>query len=258
MRSALEFCGRDSYTQEEFDRFFRRVYQHYGSLEGYDRLPDAERFLAWARDAKHLTLGVTTNTPVRTMETVLPMTGHMDDFRWFVCSQDVGVEKPGAAIFERAYREAQFWAGPLEKDEILHIGDSLEADYCGARAFGFQARLWRCVCRIFSCSVGIGLFWQNLLRKSRAALREHRTLSVECRALLQKFSDFLNFTEFHRISEFQAPLIECQTDGEGGAGTLSRSFAKRARDCLPGLACGARVPRQERGGHQTTHCQRSL
>jgi FMN phosphatase YigB (HAD superfamily) len=40
----------------------------------------------------------------------------------------VGVEKPGREIFERAYEEAQFWMGPLEKDEILHIGDSLEAD----------------------------------------------------------------------------------------------------------------------------------
>ena len=56
-----------------------------------------------------------------------------------MCSQDVGVEKPGAAIFERAYKEAQFWMGPLEKDEILHIGDSVEGDYCGAKAFGFQA-----------------------------------------------------------------------------------------------------------------------
>ena len=56
------------------------------------------------------------------------MTGHMDVFQWYVCSQDVGVEKPGREIFERAYEEAQFWMGPLEKDEILHIGDSLEAD----------------------------------------------------------------------------------------------------------------------------------
>jgi len=139
VRSALAFCGRDSYTEEEFQRFFRRVYQHYGSLDGYDRLPDAAPFLAWARDEQQLTMGVTTNTPVRTMETVLPMTGHMDFFKWYVCSQDVGIEKPGAGIFERAYQEAQFWMGPLEKDEILHIGDSFEADYCGARAFGFQA-----------------------------------------------------------------------------------------------------------------------
>jgi len=27
----------------------------------------------------------------------------------------------------------------IQKNEILHIGDSLEADFCGARAYGFQA-----------------------------------------------------------------------------------------------------------------------
>ena len=139
VRSVLELCGRDNYTDAEFDRFFRRVYQHYGSLQGYERLPDAQDFLDWAMTDSSFTMGITSNTPMRTMETVLPMTGHMDYFKWYVCSQDVGVEKPGAEIFERAYQEAQFWLGPLDKDQILHIGDSLAGDYCGAKAFGFQA-----------------------------------------------------------------------------------------------------------------------
>jgi FMN phosphatase YigB (HAD superfamily) len=69
VRSALEFCGRTNYTEQEFNRFFRRVYQQYGSLEGYERLPDAVAFLEWAKE-RGLTMGVTTNTPVRTMETV--------------------------------------------------------------------------------------------------------------------------------------------------------------------------------------------
>jgi hypothetical protein len=76
------------------------------------------------------------------METVLPMMGLTESFNFFVCSEDVGAEKPATKIFERAYQEAQFWLGPdLRKDEILHIGDSLPADFCGAKAFGFQA-LW--------------------------------------------------------------------------------------------------------------------
>ena len=29
----------------------------------------------------------------------------------------------------------------LEKDEMLHIGDSYACDYCGAKRFGFQALL---------------------------------------------------------------------------------------------------------------------
>lgn len=89
-----------------------------------------------------LLVGVTSNTPARTMETVLPMMGLKDSCSFFVCSEDVGAEKPATQIFERAYQEAQFWLGPdLRKEEILHIGDNLPADFCGAKAFGFQA-LW--------------------------------------------------------------------------------------------------------------------
>ena len=36
----------------QFERFFRRVYQHYGSLEGYSKLPDAEVFLPWMQEKK--------------------------------------------------------------------------------------------------------------------------------------------------------------------------------------------------------------
>eukprot|EP00961_Rhodomonas_salina_P187950 2536684-Rhodomonas_salina.2 len=93
VRTALENTGRKDYTDREFERFFRRVYQHYGSLEGYQKLDDAVPFLEWVgymppvmisgpetglipsglATGKGLALGVTTNTPVRTMETVLPM-----------------------------------------------------------------------------------------------------------------------------------------------------------------------------------------
>jgi HAD superfamily hydrolase (TIGR01549 family) len=141
VRSALEYCGRTDYTQEEFDRFFRRVYQHYGSLEGYEKLPDAIPFLDWLQDQKKYSLGVTTNTPVRTVETVLPMNGFHEYFQWFLCSQDIGVEKPSKEIFDRTYERALFWTPDLKREEILHIGDSMEADFCGAKAAGFQALL---------------------------------------------------------------------------------------------------------------------
>ena len=84
-------------------------------------------------------MGITTNTPVRTVETVLPMLGLHEYFKWFVCCKDVGVEKPGKEIFDRTFSDAQFWHPELRRDEVLHIGDSLAADFCGARAAGFQA-----------------------------------------------------------------------------------------------------------------------
>jgi hypothetical protein len=59
----LENCGRTEYTTDEFDRFFRRVYQHYGSLDGYEKLPDALPFLDWLSNQNRYSLGITTNTP---------------------------------------------------------------------------------------------------------------------------------------------------------------------------------------------------
>ena len=75
------------------------------------------------------------------METVLPMVGFHEHFNWFTCCQDVGAEKPDRAIFDRAFDEARFWLPDLERAQVLHVGDSLEADFCGARAAGFQALL---------------------------------------------------------------------------------------------------------------------
>ena len=60
-------------------------------------------------------------------------------FQFFASSQDVGHEKPDSQIFAEAFRQAQFWLPDLERDEVLHVGDSLACDFCGARAFGFQA-----------------------------------------------------------------------------------------------------------------------
>lgn len=140
VKLALAYCGRTTYTEEEFNRFFRRVYQHYGCLEGYIELPDAKPFVQWAA-RKGLTMGITTNTPYRTMDTVVPMLGFHDYFSWFSCSHEVGVEKPDEKIFAEAHQQADFWVPGIKRDEILHVGDSMEADFCGARAAGFQAVL---------------------------------------------------------------------------------------------------------------------
>lgn len=141
----LEETGR-KYNSIDFQRYFRRVYQHYGSLEGYEILDDAMNFIKWANSiknkdgSKRFTFGVTTNTPFRTIETVMPMIGYHNYFSWFCCSNDIGEEKPHPLIFDKAYEQAQFWSGPnLKRDEILHIGDSLAADFCGSKRSGFQA-----------------------------------------------------------------------------------------------------------------------
>lgn len=144
VKDALKHTGR-VYNEEDFNRYFKRVYQHYGRPEAYDLLDDATMFLNWLKDEKNvpsLVLGVTTNAPIRTIDTILPMKGLQDHFKFFVCSQEVEFEKPHRAIFDATFEQAKFWVGPdLQRSQILHIGDSLEADYCGARAAGFQSLL---------------------------------------------------------------------------------------------------------------------
>ena len=51
-------------------------------------------------------LGVTSNTPMRHAESVLPMLGLHDRFRWMACSQDVGAEKPDRALFDASFEQA--------------------------------------------------------------------------------------------------------------------------------------------------------
>ena len=137
------------YSEEEFNRYFRRVYQHFGSPAGYMILDDAQNLLdALQRrssqnpNKEQLILGITSNTPTRHMESILPMLNNLHDhFSWFTCSQDVKSEKPSLDIFQSSYESAKFWIPDLQKDEVLHIGDSYACDYCGARRFGFQALL---------------------------------------------------------------------------------------------------------------------
>lgn len=145
----LEHSGRTHYNEDDFNRYFRRVYQHFGSPNGYMVLEDASSLLSTISTIKsgndsenEFLLGITSNTPIRHMESVLPMlNGFHDHFSWFTCSQEVGCEKPSHEIFEESFRQAKFWLPDLEKNEILHVGDSLACDYCGAKAFGFEALL---------------------------------------------------------------------------------------------------------------------
>ena len=52
-------------------------------------------------------------------------------------SDEVGVAKPDAAIFDLAYAKMQ----AVPKTQVLHIGDNLKTDFEGATQFGFQAAL---------------------------------------------------------------------------------------------------------------------
>jgi len=106
------------YSQPEFDRFFRRVYQHYGCPEGYTPMNDAKPFLKWAMQQGYL-LGVTTNTPSRTMDSVLPFMGIHHFMRFFCCSQDCGSEKPEKGIFDYSFSHISEVARNIIKNDVV-------------------------------------------------------------------------------------------------------------------------------------------
>lgn len=59
-------------------------------------------------------------------------------FDFIISSSDVGFRKPQARIFDLAYRH---WN--MEKEEILFIGDRLDADVNGALDYGFKAGFYK-------------------------------------------------------------------------------------------------------------------
>jgi putative hydrolase of the HAD superfamily len=75
-------------------------------------------------------LGVVSNWDCR-LPAILRMLGLADHFDTVVVSHLVGVEKPSAAIFERALD--RLCARP---EQALHVGDVPELDLAGARAAG--------------------------------------------------------------------------------------------------------------------------
>lgn len=145
-------------SEETFEYLFRKIYQCYCNPNLHNVLDDALELLQWLRRdsqnhrfPKYYNVGVITNAPMRTIESVLPMLGLDQYFDWFLCSHDIGYEKPSRNIFDSAHERVNHSFllsnsyqsnGDVEivkKEEILHIGDSFEEDFCGARAAGFQA-----------------------------------------------------------------------------------------------------------------------
>ncbi len=107
IQDTIKLTGK-SYSEATLQRYFRSIYQHYGSLEGYEVLTDAKEFLE--KYSSRYLLGVTSNTPVRTMENCLPSLGLSKYFKFFVCSQDVGHEKPSTHIYQRSMDEVRLFA----------------------------------------------------------------------------------------------------------------------------------------------------
>ncbi|MDH5683598.1 MAG: HAD family hydrolase [candidate division WOR-3 bacterium] len=73
-------------------------------------------------------------TPGKVIRLVLKKKNIFDYFQSQVFSDEVGYEKPHPAIFEKSLNELG-----VKPEQAIHIGDLLDTDIAGAKAFGMKA-----------------------------------------------------------------------------------------------------------------------
>jgi putative hydrolase of the HAD superfamily len=110
------------------------IQSEFGSGIAWKLFPDVADTLESLRDAG-LHIGVISNAS-HTLPETLRKAGLARYFDTVTYSFGVGFEKPDVRIFRRAVATAN-----ASEDRSLHVGDSFEADYVGARRAGLHAIL---------------------------------------------------------------------------------------------------------------------
>ena len=126
IKLTFQNCNRD-YPKGQFDRCFRRIYQHFGCIDGYLFLDDAQIFLSKLHNTStnKKYLGVTTNTPIRTIDTCLPLLGIHKMFEFFACCQEIGFEKPQPEIFNFTFEQVRQLDPTIQRNQVLR-----KFEYC--------------------------------------------------------------------------------------------------------------------------------
>lgn len=103
---------------------------------------DIELFLQKIKE-KGKTSSILSNTAFilgESLRKVLNKLGLLEYFSFEIFSDEIGVSKPNTLIYEALLNKVSS-IRPIEKQQIVHIGDNPIADYDGARSFGMSAWL---------------------------------------------------------------------------------------------------------------------
>ena len=128
----IEHLGLDS-----DDAMLDDIHAEYEKGVAWKPYPESLTILRTLRDAGYR-LGVISNAS-HSLPGILEKLGLARYFDTITYSFDVGAEKPDVRIFRRAVAQAN-----ATEERSVHVGDSFEADYLGARRAGLHAVL---VCR---------------------------------------------------------------------------------------------------------------
>jgi putative hydrolase of the HAD superfamily len=128
---AFEIAG--VYQQfSDFPKFFAELYAHFATAEPWFVYPDVLPALnRWQEQG--IELAVVSNFDSR-LYAVLKALNLAEYFTSVTISTEVGAAKPDSLIFTSALQKHNCLA-----ENVLHIGDSFKADYCGARSAGLNA-----------------------------------------------------------------------------------------------------------------------
>ena len=118
----------------DFPKFFAELYAHFATAEPWFVYPDVLPALnKWQQQG--IELAVVSNFDSR-IYAVLKALNLAEYFTSVTISTEVGAAKPESQIFTAALQKHNCLA-----ENVLHIGDSFKADYCGAKAAGLKA-IW--------------------------------------------------------------------------------------------------------------------
>ena len=118
----------------DYPKFFAELYAHFATAEPWFVYPDVLPALnRWQKQG--IELAVVSNFDSR-LYAVLKALNLAEYFTSVTISTEVGAAKPQSQIFTAALQKHNCMA-----ENVLHIGDSLKADYCGAKAAGLKA-IW--------------------------------------------------------------------------------------------------------------------
>ncbi|MEG4961438.1 MULTISPECIES: HAD-IA family hydrolase [unclassified Microcoleus] len=118
----------------DFPKFFVELYAHFASAEPWFVYPDVLPALnKWQQQG--IELAVVSNFDSR-IYAVLKALNLAEYFTSVTISTEVGAAKPDSQIFTAALQKHNCIA-----ENVLHIGDSFKADYCGAKTAGLKA-IW--------------------------------------------------------------------------------------------------------------------
>jgi len=118
----------------DFPKFFAELYAHFATAEPWFVYPDVFPALnRWQKQG--IELAVVSNFDSR-IYAVLKALNLAEYFTSVTISTEVGAAKPDSQIFTVALEKHNCLA-----ENVLHIGDSFNADYCGAKNSGLKA-IW--------------------------------------------------------------------------------------------------------------------